>query len=95
MYRFLVKEKPDPYTGSNSSSSASTQKKTSFSTKDASTVAQLNTLVASAKIVTPYTVTVRPARASGWVYMRWFPSKSAETLASFRNNKLKPGSKSE
>lgn len=86
MYRFLVKEKPDPYTGSNSSSSASTQKKTSFSTKDASTVAQLNTLVASAKIVTPYTVTVRPARASGWVYMRWFPSKSAETLASFRAN---------
>ena len=86
MYRFLVKEKPDPYTGSNSSSSASTQKKTSFSTKDASTVAQLNTLVASAKIVTPYTVPVRPARASGWVYMRWFPSKSAETLASFRAN---------
>lgn len=86
MYRFLMKEKPDPYTGSNSSSSASTQKKTSFSTKDASTVAQLNTLVASAKIVTPYTVTVRPARASGWVYMRWFPSKSAETLASFRAN---------
>ncbi len=86
MYRFLVKEKPDPYTGSNSTSSGSTQKKTSFSTKDASTVAQLNTLVASAKIVTPYTVTVRPARASGWVYMRWFPSKSAETLASFRAN---------
>ena len=86
MYRFLVKEKPDPYTGSNSSSSASTQKKTSFSTKDASTVAQLNTLVASAKIVTPYTVTVRPARASGWVYMRWFPSKSAETMATFPAN---------
>ena len=89
MYRFLVKEKPAPYTGSGSSSSgntASTQKKTGFSTKDASTVTQLNTLVASAKTVTPYTVTVRPARASGWVYMRWFPSKSAEKLASFSAN---------
>ncbi len=89
MYRFLVKEKPAPYTGSGSTSSgstASTQKKTGFSTKDASTVTQLNTLVASAKTVTPYTVTVRPARASGWVYMRWFPSKSAEKLASFSAN---------
>ena len=84
MYRFLVKEKPAAYTASDST--APTQKKSGFSTKDASTVAQLNTLVASAKIVTPYTVTVRPARASGWVYMRWFPSKSAETLASFRAN---------
>ena len=89
MYRFLVKEKPAPYTSSGSTSSgstASTQKKTGFSTKDASTVTQLNTLVASAKTVTPYTVTVRPARASGWVYMRWFPSKSAEKLASFSAN---------
>ena len=84
MYRFLVKEKPAPYTSS--ASTAPAQKNTSFSTKDASTVAQLNTLIASAEFVTPYTVTVRPARASGWVYLRWFPSKSAETLASFPAN---------
>lgn len=47
---------------------------------------QLNSLIASAKFVTPYTVTVRPARASGWVYMRWFPSKSAEAMATFPAN---------
>ena len=29
---------------------------------------------------------MRPTRASGWVYMRWFPSKSAETLASLPAN---------
>ncbi len=84
MYRFLVKEKPAPYSGSGSTTPA--QKKTAFSTKDASTVTQLNSLIASAKFVTPYTVTVRPARASGWVYMRWFPSKSAEAMATFPAN---------
>ena len=84
MYRFLVKEKPAPY--NNTSSNTPDQKKTGFSTMDASTVAQLNTLAASAKIVTPYTVTVRPVRASGWVYLRWFPSTSAEVLASFNAN---------
>ena len=55
-------------------------------TKDASTVTQLNALVASAKKVEPYTVTVRPTRASGWVYMRWFPSRSANELATFGAN---------
>ena len=84
MYRFLVKEKPAPYSGSGSTTPA--QKKTAFSTKDASTVTQLNSLIASAKFVTPYTVTVRPARASGWVYMRWFPSKSAAQIATFGAN---------
>ena len=86
MYRYLVKEKPAPYSPSDKSSGSAAQKSTSFSTKDASTVAQLNTLIASAKFVTPYTVTVRPARASGWVYLRWFPSKSAEAMATFRAN---------
>ena len=83
MYRFLVKEKPDPYKASDASEKKTT---TTSSTKDSSTVAQLNALTDSVKFVTPYTVTVRPARASGWVYMRWFPSKSAETLASFNAN---------
>ena len=90
MYRYLVKEKPAPYNSSDKSSGKSSgsasQKSSSFSTKDASTVAPLNTLIASAKFVTPYTVTVRPARASGWVYLRWFPSKSAEAMATFCAN---------
>ena len=82
MYRFLVKEKPAPFKPSDN-----TEEKTKeFSTKGASTVAQMNTLTVSAKTVTPYTVTVRPARASGWVYMRWFPSISAKEMATFSGN---------
>ena len=88
VYRYLSKENPGTYKASDSSSAQKTTQKTteSSSTKDASTVTQMNKLVDSAKFVTPYTVTVRPARASGWVYMRWFPSKSAETMATFRAN---------
>ena len=82
MYRYLSKDKPDPYNPSDSTS----RKTNAFSTKDASTVDQMNSLLSPAKIVTPYTVTVRPTRASGWVYMRWFPSKSAKELATFNGN---------
>ena len=69
VYRYLSKENPGTYKASDSSSSQKTTQKTteSSSTKDASTVAQMNKLTDSAKFVTPYTVTVRPARASGWV----------------------------
>ena len=86
MYRFLVKNKPAPYKGSASETQAPDTDANEFSTKNAATVAQLNTLIASAKTVTPYTVTVRPTRASGWVYMRWFPSKSAQEMATFNSN---------
>ena len=82
MFRFLVKTKPAPYTASETTEQTSTD----ASTKDASTVAQLNALIASAKFVEPYTVTVRPVRASGWVYMRWFPSKAAKEMATFSAN---------
>ena len=82
MFRFLVKTKPAPYTASETTEQTSND----ASTKDASTVAQLNALIASAKFVEPYTVTVRPVRASGWVYMRWFPSKAAKEMATFSAN---------
>ena len=82
MFRFLVKTKPAPYTASDTTEQTSND----ASTKDASTVAQLNALIASAKFVEPYTVTVRPVRASGWVYMRWFPSKAAKEMATFSAN---------
>ena len=80
MYRFLSKEKPAPYTPSEKPA------QTAADSKDSTTVSQLNSLIQSAKFVTPYTVTVRPTRASGWVYMRWFPSKSAEGIATFGAN---------
>ena len=82
MYRFLVKTKPAPY----KSSETTEQKAPEPSTKEASTVVQMNALIASARFVSPYTVTVRPARASGWVYMRWFPSRNAEAMTTFGAN---------
>ena len=81
MYRFLVTEKPEPYKKDSSKAGQS-----SYTGKDASTVAQMNSLIASARYVEPYTVTVRPSRASGWVYMRWFPSKNAEQMATYGAN---------
>ncbi len=80
MARFLVGERPAPY---NPDKPVPTPGTNDFSTKDAATVAQMNTLVKSAKFVTPYSITVRPTRASGWVYLRWFPSKNAAEVATF------------
>ena len=80
MFRFLVKTKPAPYKPSDPS-----EQKTA-GTANSSTVTQMNALIASAKYVDPYTVTVRPVRASGWVYMRWFPSRTAHEMATFGAN---------
>ena len=85
MYRFLSKEKPAPFTPSDKPEKTETPSN-EFATSEASTVAQMNTLAVSARTVTPYTVTVRPTRASGWVYMRWFPSRNAEEMATFGAN---------
>ena len=81
MYRFLVKEKPAPFTPS-----GNPDKEAASSSAEATTVAQMNALSASARYVEPYTITVRPARASGWVYMRWYPSKNADQMATFGAN---------
>ena len=83
MARYLVNYKPAPYDPS--SAPAETNSK-SFDTTSATTVEQMNTLLASAKSVAPYTVTVRPARASGWVYMRWLPSRNAAQIATYRGS---------
>ena len=83
MTKYLVKEKPAAYDGG---SGSSTQKKSgSFNTKEATNISQLNSLAASAKFVTPYTVTVHPTTEKGSVYVRWFPSKNAETLITLRD----------
>ena len=73
--RFLQKTKP-------AAKKAAT--KTVGSAND--TVETLNKEFASAKKVTPYKVTVRPTRASGWVNMRWAPSQSAEMMATYKAN---------
>jgi uncharacterized protein YgiM (DUF1202 family) len=49
------------------------------------TLATLNAEFRTARIVAPFTVVVRPSRASGWVNMRWAPSKDTEVLATYRS----------
>lgn len=85
MSRFLVKSKPAAHDSSSSGSGKSSGSK-DFDTRSATTVEQINTLLASAKTVTPYSVTVRPSRASGWVYLRWLPSRHAKQLAAYGAN---------
>ena len=81
MYRFLSKTKPEPFKPSDNPG-----QETGDPVKQAATVVQMNDLIASARYVTPYTVTVRPVRASGWAYMRWFPSRNAKEMATFGAN---------
>ena len=81
MSRYLVKNKPAPYIPSSDTPSSK-----GFDTRSATTVEQMNTLVASAKYVTPYSVTVRPTRSSGWVYLRWLPSRHSTQIATFGAN---------
>jgi uncharacterized protein YgiM (DUF1202 family) len=49
------------------------------------TLAALNAEFRTARFVSPYTVVVRPVRASGWVNMRWAPSKDAEIITNYRS----------
>lgn len=79
--RYLRKTKPEPRSSSSSSSSKSTS---SSSATDA--ISEINAECRSAKQVTPFVVTVRPSRASGWVNMRWAPSKNAEVMATYKQN---------
>ena len=80
MSRFLVKTKPAPFDPSSVPASGS------FDTRAAVSVEQINTLLVSARQVAPYIVTVRPTRASGWVYLRWLPSRNSEQMATFGAN---------
>ncbi len=77
--RYLRKTKPPARSKSGSSSSASTAGSTD-------PAAEINAEFRSGKRVTPFTVTVRPSRASGWVNMRWAPSKSAEIMTTYKAN---------
>ena len=76
--RYLRKNKP-PARNSGSSSSSS-------SSASADVAAEIDAEFKSAKKVTPFVVTVRPTRASGWVNLRWAPSKSAELMATYKQN---------
>ena len=86
MSRFLVKTKPASSRPSSGTKSSSGTDSKSFDTTSATTVEQINTLLASANVVEPYSVTVRPVRASGWVYMRWIPSRYSRQIATYGAN---------
>ena len=77
--RYLRKNKPPARNGGSSSSSTASSASTDVT-------AEINAEFKSAKKVTPFIVTVRPSRASGWVNMRWAPSKSAELMATYKQN---------
>lgn len=49
------------------------------------TLAALNAEFRTARAVTPFVVVVRPTRASGWVNMRWAPSKDTEVITTYRS----------
>ncbi len=79
--RFLRKSKPAPRSSAKNTASAST---VAVAAEDP--LIALNAEFRSAKKVSPFTVYTRPTRASGWVNLRWAPSKSAEILGTYKAN---------
>ena len=75
--RYLRKSKPPARSGSDASSKAAAA---------TDTAEDMNAEFRSARKVDPFSVTVRPSRASGWVNLRWAPSKSAEIMATYKAN---------
>ena len=77
--RYLRKSKPPARNSSGSASGSSSKAAEDITT-------EINTEFRSAKKVKPFSVTVRPSRASGWVNLRWAPSKNAEIMATYKAN---------
>ena len=86
--RFLVKKKPAARSTSSGSKTETAAATTAAVTEAASAdpLAALNEEFSAAKKVTPYTVYARPTRTSGWINLRWAPSKSAEIMGTYRAN---------
>ena len=75
--RFLVNYKPSAVPKSASTAAPAAAP----ATDAAKALSDMNREFTTAKKVSPYTVTARPSRASGWVNMRWAPSTEAERIA--------------
>lgn len=75
--RFLVPYKPAP----KSSGSGSNSQNAGATTDAAKVLSAMNAEFVTGKKVSPYTVISRPARASGWVNLRWAPTTEAERIA--------------
>lgn len=48
------------------------------------TVADINAEFASAVAVEPYRISIRPARVSSWVNLRWIPSETGMIIAQYK-----------
>lgn len=79
--RFLVKNKPVARPKKSSAADAATTTVVS-----ADPIAVINAEFASAKRVTPYKVTIRPSRTSGWVPMHWAPGSNTTIMATYGAN---------
>ena len=75
--RYLRKSKPPARQSSDTSSKSAAATDSTDS---------INAEFRSAKKVDPFSVTVRPSRASGWVNLHWAPSKSSEIMATYKAN---------
>lgn len=75
MSRYLVNYKPGPKPTKAPSPTAAP------SADSDKIIADMNREFSAAKKVAPYTVVARPARASGWVNLRWAPSTSMEVIS--------------
>ncbi len=83
MTKFLVSQKPGKYVPS----SADAELAKPATSKESFTMEQLNEVLKTGKSVTPYTITLYPTRASGWVYLRWVPSRNAQQIATYAGGK--------
>ena len=72
--RYLLNYKPGAAPSGGSSGKSSTP-------ASVTTIDTLNAEFRTAKKVNAYTVYARPARATGWVNLRWAPSTDAERIA--------------
>ena len=76
--RFLVSKKP--------AKKPTPKKQESSGTTTSVSIDELNRLFKTYKLVDCYRVTVRPTRASGWVNVRFAPTKQAELLSTHKDN---------
>ncbi|MBQ8073937.1 MAG: SH3 domain-containing protein [Clostridia bacterium] len=77
--KFLVSKDPGKYVPS----SADAELAKPATSMESYTLEQLNEVLKTARSVTPYTVTLYPTRSSGWVYLRWVPSRNSNYVTTY------------
>ena len=87
--RYLTRNNPGPYQAAPAASTAPASAASGTAVSKADSLETINAIFRTAKQVTaPYYVVARPARASGWVNLRWAPSTDAERIATCPQGKI-------